>query len=100
MNSPSGRLSTIGSLLSNVVHDLKSPLAVASGYVQMMAEASDEKKRREYVALVLKQFDSIAALQREVLEFARGEKRLLVRRVYIAKFFGVLCGLSLRESPQ
>ena len=81
------RLSTIGSLLSNVVHDLKSPIAVASGYVQMMAEASDEKKRREYVALVLKQFDTIAALQREVLEFARGEKRLLVRRVYLGKFF-------------
>ena len=81
------RLSTIGSLLSNVVHDLKSPLAVASGYVQMMAEASDEKKRREYVALVLKQFDAVAALQREVLEFARGEKRLLVRRVYLGKFF-------------
>jgi signal transduction histidine kinase/putative methionine-R-sulfoxide reductase with GAF domain len=81
------RLSTIGSLLSNVVHDLKSPIAVASGYVQLMAEASDEKKRREYVALVLKQFDTIAALQREVLEFARGEKRLLVRRVYLGKFF-------------
>jgi K+-sensing histidine kinase KdpD len=81
------RLSTIGSLLSNVVHDLKGPVAVASGYVQMMAEAADEKKRREYVALVLKQFDSIAALQREVLEFARGEKRLLVRKVYLGKFF-------------
>ena len=86
------RLSTIGSLLSNVVHDLKGPIAVASGYVQMMAEASDEKKRREYVALVLKQFDSIAALQREVLEFARGEKRLLVRRVYLGKFFEDLEG--------
>jgi signal transduction histidine kinase len=53
----------------------------------MMAEASDEKKRREYVALVLKQFDAVATLQREVLEFARGEKRLLVRRVYLGKFF-------------
>jgi signal transduction histidine kinase/putative methionine-R-sulfoxide reductase with GAF domain len=81
------RLGAIGSLLSNVVHDLKGPIAVASGYVQIMAEASDEKKRREYVALVLKQFDAIAALQREVLEFARGEKRLLVRRVYLGKFF-------------
>jgi len=84
------RLSTIGSLLSNVVHDLKSPIAIASGYVQMMAEAQDEKKRREYVALVLKQFDAIAALQREVLEFARGEKRLLVRKVYLGKFFDEL----------
>jgi signal transduction histidine kinase/putative methionine-R-sulfoxide reductase with GAF domain len=81
------RLSTIGSLLSNVVHDLKSPIAVASGYVQMMAATTDEKKRSEYVALVLKQFDSIAAMQREVLEFARGEKRVLVRKVYLGTFF-------------
>ncbi len=81
------RLSTIGSLLSGVVHDLKSPMAVISGYVQMMAKAEDSHKRREYAALVLKQFDSIAAMQREVLEFARGEKRVLMRKVYLGKFF-------------
>ncbi|HKQ69996.1 MAG TPA: GAF domain-containing protein [Polyangiaceae bacterium] len=81
------RLSTIGSLLSSVVHDLKTPMAVISGAVQMMTQAEEAAKRQEYAALVLKQFDSIAAMQREVLEFARGEKRLLVRRVYLGKFF-------------
>jgi len=81
------RLSTIGSLLSGVVHDLKSPMAVISGYVQMMAQAEDGHKRREYAALVLKQFESIAAMQREVLEFARGEKRVFMRKVYLGKFF-------------
>ena len=30
------RLSTIGSLLSGIVHDLKGPMAVISGYVQVM----------------------------------------------------------------
>jgi len=81
------RLSTIGSLLSSVVHDLKGPMAVISGYVQMMATAENEEKRQEYATLMLKQFDSIAAMQKEVLEFARGEKRVLVRRVYLGKFF-------------
>ena len=80
-------LSTIGSLLSSVVHDLKGPMAVISGYVQMMATAENEEQRQEYAKLVLKQFDSIAAMQREVLEFARGEKRVLVRKVYLGKFF-------------
>jgi signal transduction histidine kinase/putative methionine-R-sulfoxide reductase with GAF domain len=78
------RLSTIGSLLSSVVHD---PMAVISGYVQTMATADDQEKRQEYATLMLKQFDSIAAMQKEVLEFARGEKRVLVRRVYLGKFF-------------
>jgi signal transduction histidine kinase len=81
------RLSTIGSLLSSVVHDLKSPMAVISGCVQMLTQADDPKKRKEYGELVMKQFDLIAAMQREVLEFARGERRVLVRKVYVGKFF-------------
>jgi signal transduction histidine kinase len=81
------RLSTIGSLLSSVVHDLKGPMAVISGYVQMMSDVEDAARRKEYAGLILKQFESIAAMQREVLEFARGEKRLLVRKVYLGKFF-------------
>jgi len=81
------RLSTIGSLLSSVVHDLKGPMAVISGYVQMMSDVEDAAKRKEYAGSILKQFESIAAMQREVLEFARGEKRLLARKVYLSKFF-------------
>jgi signal transduction histidine kinase/putative methionine-R-sulfoxide reductase with GAF domain len=81
------RLSTIGSLLSSVVHDLKGPMAVISGYVQMMSDVEEAAQRKEYAGLILKQFESIAAMQREVLEFARGEKRLLVRKVYLGKFF-------------
>ena len=39
---------------------------------------------------VLKQFDTLTSMQREVLEFARGERSLFVRRVYLHKFFGDL----------
>jgi signal transduction histidine kinase len=35
----------------------------------------------------LKQFDLLSAMQREVLEFARGERSILVRKVYLTKFF-------------
>jgi K+-sensing histidine kinase KdpD len=91
------RLSTIGSLLSSIVHDLKGPMAVISGYVQMMTEAQDGAKRQEYAGLVLKQFESIAAMQREVLEFARGEKRALVRKVYLGPFFEELANELRRE---
>jgi signal transduction histidine kinase len=82
------RLSTIGRLLSSVIHDLKTPMTIISGYVQIMATARDDGQRKEYAELVLKQFDIIAAMQREVLEFARGERNVLVRRVYLGKFFG------------
>ena len=81
------RLSTIGRLLSGVMHDLKTPLSVIHGYVQMMRASTKRAERSAYADLVLKQFDLIAVMQREVLEFARGEKTVLIRRVYLQKFF-------------
>ncbi len=81
------RLTTIGRLLSGVIHDLKTPLTVISGYVQLMQTAEDKAQREEFAELILKQFDHISAMQRDVLEFARGEKSVLVRKVYLSKFF-------------
>jgi signal transduction histidine kinase len=81
------RLTTIGRLLSGVIHDLKTPLNVISGYVQLMQTSKDGVLRKRYAGLILRQFDLIGAMQREVLEFARGEKSVLVRKVYLQKFF-------------
>jgi signal transduction histidine kinase len=81
------RLTTIGRLLSSVIHDLKTPLTVMSGYVQLMQASNDAAQREKFAELILKQFDHIGAMQREVLEFARGEKSVLVRKVYLQKFF-------------
>ncbi|HEX8796320.1 MAG TPA: GAF domain-containing sensor histidine kinase [Polyangiaceae bacterium] len=81
------RLTTIGRLLSSVIHDLKTPLTVISGYVQLMQSSNDGQQRERYAELILRQFDLIGAMQREVLEFARGEKSVLVRKVYLTKFF-------------
>lgn len=81
------RLTTIGRLLSGVIHDLKTPLTVISGYVQLMANEADTDKRKHYAGLTLGQFDLIASMQREVLEFARGERSILVRKVYLQPFF-------------
>jgi signal transduction histidine kinase len=83
----SERLTTIGRLLSGVMHDMRTPLTVISGYVQLMATATDAQQRGEHARLILKQFDLISAMQREVLEFARGERSILVRKVYLTRFF-------------
>jgi signal transduction histidine kinase/putative methionine-R-sulfoxide reductase with GAF domain len=83
----SERLTSIGRLLSGVMHDMRTPLTVISGYVQLMASADDRATRAEHARIVLKQFDVLSAMQREVLEFARGERSILVRKVYLLKFF-------------
>jgi len=81
------RLTTIGRLLSGVVHDLKTPLTVIGGYVQLMKKAESPDKRGQFAEQILKQFEHIQTMQREVLEFARGQKTILVRKVYLQKFW-------------
>ena len=84
------RLTAIGRLLSQVIHDFKTPMTVISGYVQLMADADDRGTRQEFSELILRQFDVLSAMQREVLEFARGETKIFVRRVYMKKFLAEL----------
>jgi signal transduction histidine kinase len=84
------RLTAIGRLLSQVIHDFKTPMTVISGYVQLMADADDKATRQEFSELILRQFDVLGSMQREVLEFARGETKIFVRRVYLKKFFADL----------
>ena len=81
------RLTSIGRLLSQVVHDLKSPHTVISGYVELMEAASSRSERRRYADEILKQFRALGAMQSEVLAFARGETRVLARRVILDRFF-------------
>lgn len=80
------RLAAIGQMLSGMLHDLKTPMTVISGYAQLMAQSSDGGVREQYVGHILKQFEVMAAMTREVLAFARGESNVLIRKVYLHKF--------------
>lgn len=80
------QLSTIGSMLSGIVHDFKTPMTVISGYVQLMADAESADERRECAEIVLKQTDMMTAMTRELLQFARGETEILIRKVYLQTF--------------
>src|SRR5450432_4846734 len=62
-------------------------MTVISGYTQLMADSDERQVRAEYSEEILKQFDVLTAMQREVLEFARGERAIFVRKVYLNKFF-------------
>lgn len=91
------RLSSIGRLLSQVVHDLKSPLTVISGYVQLMEEASSRSERKHHAEQILKQFQALGAMQREVLAFARGETQVFARRVIVDR---LLADVSEQIGPE
>jgi signal transduction histidine kinase len=80
------RLATIGQLLAGVLHDLRTPMTVISGYVQLLAMGATDEERKEWMALIDRQFEHIHAMTRETLAFARGESALLVRKVFLHRF--------------
>ena len=82
----SDRLASIGRMLSGVLHDLKTPMTIISGYAQLMAFSDDAEQRAKYVDLVLRQFDIMSGMTREVLAFARGDADIFIRRVYLHLF--------------
>ena len=80
------RLASIGQMLAGLLHDLKTPMTIISGYAQLMADIDEAKKREEYVELIQRQFDLMAGMTREVLAFARGDTDLVIRKVYVHRF--------------
>jgi signal transduction histidine kinase len=80
------RLASIGQMMSGVLHDLKTPMTIVSGYAQLMAQCDENEQRSHYADLILKQFDLMSAMTREVLSFARGQSTLLIRKVYLQKW--------------
>ena len=81
------RLSTLGRFLSSMLHDLKTPLTVISGYTQMLVQEDDEDERRQLAASVRRQVQLLTTMMGETLAFAKGERRILIRRVYLHTFF-------------
>jgi signal transduction histidine kinase len=82
----SARLAALGQTLSMVLHDFRTPMTIASGYVQMMAGADDPARRQELADAALRQLERVVQMSREVLDFARGRGELLVQKVLLADF--------------
>jgi signal transduction histidine kinase len=80
------RLASIGRMLAGLLHDLKTPMTIISGYAQLMAASDEAAMRDNYVEQIQRQFDLMAGMTREVLAFARGDTDLVVRKVYVNRF--------------
>jgi signal transduction histidine kinase len=82
----SERLSTIGRMLSGIVHDLRTPLTLISGYAERMEASDGAAERAELAEKVRRQVDQVNRMTREVLAFARGERNVWRRRIRLESF--------------
>jgi signal transduction histidine kinase len=82
------RLADLGQLLSGILHDFRTPMTIISGIAQLMAQNRPPEEREQGCATILRQIEHMNAMTQEILAFARGESSVLVRKVYVHKFFG------------
>jgi signal transduction histidine kinase len=69
----SERLSTVGRMISTIVHDFRNPLTAVRGYASMFEQAElPRSTQREYARLVVDEADRMSAMIDEILEFTRG----------------------------
>lgn len=83
----SERLASIGQMLSGVIHDLKNPIAVINGYVQLMVKSDAREKREKFADTIYKQFDHLDQMTLELLNYARGEKSFMPREILLSDLF-------------
>jgi signal transduction histidine kinase len=80
------RLATIGRLLSGVLHDMRTPLAVVRANLDLIAAEPQEEERRERSKKAKAQLDAIGRMEADVLSFVRGDTSVLLRKVYVDAF--------------
>ncbi len=91
------RLAVIGQMIAGVLHDLRTPLTVISGYAELLSQEDDPKVRAQMSKSILAQLDHINAMQGETLAFVRGEKSLFKRKVFLHVYLRELEEQLLKE---
>lgn len=65
------RLATLGELMAGVAHEVRNPLTAIRGYVQIIGQQTTRPAHQEYLAVVLKEIDSINKVIQQLLDFSR-----------------------------
>ena len=81
------RMASMGQMLSGIIHDIKNPIAIISGYVQLMARNEDAEKRNAFAKTIKSQFGLLDKMTRELLDYAKGQSSLLRRKLFVGDFF-------------
>lgn len=75
------RLSTIGQMMSTIVHDLRSPINSIYGFTELLtAEGTSANEIREYTDIILQEIQLLSKMIREILDFAKGRTVILPRK--------------------
>jgi signal transduction histidine kinase len=79
------RLSSIGNMMSTIVHDLRTPMNNIYGFVDLLQEEQDGEIRKEYAEIIIQQIKFLTNMTTDVLDFAKGKSSILPVKVAVNK---------------
>ena len=92
------RLSLVGKLASGIIHDLKKPMTCISGYAQLLGGKSvTDERRKRYGYKITQEVHRLVDMINEILQFARGEQKIVCTRVNIDDWLSEILGILHRE---
>ncbi len=80
------RLATVGRLLAGVLHDIRTPMSVISGYAELLADKAGDAEGQDYLDHLNTALDRITTMTEEIISFSKGERRILVNNVLVEAF--------------
>jgi len=79
------RLSSIGNMMSTIVHDLRTPMNNIYGFVDLLQEEEEADIRKEYSEIIIQQIKFLTNMTTDVLDFAKGKSSVLPVKVAVNK---------------
>ena len=74
------RMSILGKMSSQIIHDIKNPLFVLRGYAKLLSHAPEQDDRDRYINVMEKEITHILDITQEILDFSRGDIEVVVSR--------------------
>ncbi|MGN1406353.1 MAG: sensor histidine kinase, partial [Erysipelotrichaceae bacterium] len=56
--------------ITNIAHDLRTPLAAIKGYLELLETAADEKKKERYLSVIAERTEALNTLMEELFQYS------------------------------
>ncbi len=79
------RLAAIGTMMSTIVHDLRTPINNIAGFAELMQEEDDAETRAEYAEIINDQIKTLTNMTKDILDFSKGKTTILPVKTAVDK---------------
>ncbi len=85
------QLSTVGKMVSSIIHDFKSPMQVVKGMTQILSmDNIDIEKKNDLIGFINNAIDRMNQMTLDILDFVQGRKNLNLEKIKLSKVINEL----------